>query len=82
MSLGAAYSTLRRSGAAASKSAKVGGSTCRVRPIIVAGQINIGLSPAKAADVRERDGLLSVAILLEALAQNIEREEAQQQPKA
>ena len=37
---------------------------------------------AKAADVRERDGLLSVAILLEALAQNIEREEAQQQPKA
>ena len=37
---------------------------------------------AKAADVRERDGLLSVAILLEALAQNVEREDAQQQPKA
>ena len=37
---------------------------------------------AKAADVRERDGLLSVAILLEALAQNVEREEAQRQPKA
>jgi hypothetical protein len=32
--------------------------------------------------MKERDGPLLVATLLEALAQNIEREEAQQQPKA
>ena len=38
---------------------------------------------AKAADEKEREGLLSVATLLEALAQNeVEREETQQQPKA
>jgi hypothetical protein len=37
---------------------------------------------AKAADEKERDGLLSVATLLETLAQNeVEREEGQQQPK-
>ena len=37
----------------------------------------------KAASRREREGLISVAMLLEALAQNeVEREEAQQQPKA
>jgi hypothetical protein len=38
---------------------------------------------AKAADKKERDGLLAVATLLETLAQNeVEREEARQQPKA
>lgn len=37
---------------------------------------------AKAAHERERDGLLAVATLLEALAHDrVEREEAQQQPK-
>ena len=37
---------------------------------------------AKAADDKEREGLLSVAMLLETLAQSEgEREEAQQEPK-
>jgi hypothetical protein len=38
---------------------------------------------AKAANEKEREGLLSVATLLETLAQNeVEREATQQQPKA
>jgi hypothetical protein len=43
--------------------------------------MNIGLSPQKRP-MKESAKLLSVATLLETLAQNeVEREEAQQQPK-